>query len=155
MLQVIAIQRLPQSSQRKTVPWFYLLRAQVLNPNYIQLRPLPLIPPKYPLRVKSVTTLEQRKAKRFELKLPVAVTRAGSESQQQCGETMNVSSGGILLSGEVDVPVGQAIEYYISLPTGEKSGDVRLRCMGIVLRKDDDEGTLAASLERYEFVRAS
>ncbi len=83
----------------------------------------------------------------------MAVTRAGAETKEQAGETMNVSSGGILLFGEVDVPVGQSIEYYISLPTGEKSGDVRLRCMGKVLRKDDSHGTMAATLERYEFVR--
>ena len=83
------------------------------------------------------------------------MTRGGSESRQLAGETRNVSSGGILLSGEVDVPVGQAIEYYISLPTGDKSGDVKLHCMGKVLRKDDGERTLAATLERYEFVRAS
>jgi hypothetical protein len=109
----------------------------------------------YTFRLKCVSTLEQRKSKRFELKLPVAVTRAGSESKEQSAETMNVSSGGILLAGAVDVTVGQAIEYYISLPTGEKSGDVRLRCMGKVLRKDEDLGTLAATLERYEFVRAN
>ena len=52
------------------------------------------------------------------------------------------------------VDVGQAIEYLISLPTGQRIGDVRLRCMGKVIRRGGDHHSLAATLERYEFVRA-
>lgn len=71
-------------------------------------------------------------------------------------ETKNVSSGGILFSDPVEpIEVGQAIEYLISLPTGSNIGDVRLRCMGKVIRRDDDQQALAATLERYEFVRGN
>lgn len=71
-------------------------------------------------------------------------------------ETKNVSSGGILFSDPVEpIEVGQAIEYLISLPTGGNIGDVRLRCMGKVIRRDDDQQALAATLERYEFVRGN
>ena len=99
---------------------------------------------------------DQRKSKRFELKLPVELIRAGSRNVHQTGETRNVSSGGVLFTTEsVPVEVGQSIEYLISLPTGGRIGEVRLRCMGKVVRKDEEQQELAATLERYEFVRAS
>ena len=99
---------------------------------------------------------DQRKSKRFELKLPVELIRAGSLNVHQVGETCNVSSGGVLFSTvALPVEVGQSIEYLISLPSGGRIGDVRLHCMGKVVRKDVENQVLAATLERYEFVRAS
>jgi hypothetical protein len=50
--------------------------------------------------------------------------------------------------------IGQPIEYMISLPTGGNTGEVRLRCMGKVVRHDEDQNAVAVTLERYEFVRA-
>jgi hypothetical protein len=98
---------------------------------------------------------DNRKAKRFELRLPFELVRAGSRRVSHSGETVNVSSGGVLFqSPEVPVEVGQPIEYLISLPTGQRIGDVRLRCMGKVVRKSDEGRNMAATLERYEFVRA-
>ena len=99
---------------------------------------------------------EQRKSKRFELKLPVELTRAGSRRISRFGETRNLSSGGVLFTDPVEpIDVGQPIEYLISLPTGGKTfGEVRLRCMGKVVRRDAEQQALAATLERYEFVRA-
>jgi hypothetical protein len=99
---------------------------------------------------------EQRRSRRFDLKLPVELVRAGSRRLANLVETKNVSSGGILFSDPVEpIEVGQAIEYLISLPTGGNIGDVRLRCMGKVIRRDDDQQALAATLERYEFVRGN
>ncbi len=43
----------------------------------------------------------------------------------------------------------------ISLPTGKSMGDVRIRCMGKVVRRDGESQALAATLERYEFVRVN
>lgn len=97
---------------------------------------------------------DNRKSKRFDLKLPFELVRAGSRRVSHNGETVNVSSGGVLFSSpDVPIEVGQPIEYLISLPTGQRIGDVRLRCMGKVVRKSDDSRSLAATLERYEFVR--
>lgn len=71
------------------------------------------------------------------------------------GETRNVSSGGVLLTDPSEpMEVGQPIEYMISLPTGRDTGEVRLRCMGKVVRHDEDQNAVAVTLERYEFVRA-
>ena len=70
------------------------------------------------------------------------------------GETKNVSSGGVLLTDTSEpIEIGQPIEYLISLPTGRKVGEVRLRCVGKVVRRDEDNNLVAVTLERYEFVR--
>jgi hypothetical protein len=73
-----------------------------------------------------------------------------------------MSSGGVLFTTEISVDVGDAIEYMITLPTSSNSGGlVRLKCVGKVTRFDDDGAKIpmrpthavAATLERYEFVR--
>lgn len=73
-----------------------------------------------------------------------------------------MSSGGVLFTTDVSVDIGDAIEYIITLPTGSNAGGlVRLRCMGKVTRFDVDgksspirpSHAIAATLERYEFVR--
>jgi hypothetical protein len=95
---------------------------------------------------------EQRKSKRFELKLPFEITRAGSRSVNRTGETKNVSSAGVLFSLDTPLPVGESIEYIITLPVTRPGGPaVRLRCMGKVVRHE--ESGAAATLERYEFLR--
>lgn len=71
------------------------------------------------------------------------------------GETRNVSSGGVLFSDPSETMViGQPIEYMISLPTGSSVGEVRIRCLGKVVRLDEAMNAVAVTLERYEFVRS-
>ena len=102
------------------------------------------------------TVSEQRRSKRFELRLPFELVRAGSRRLSHKGETRNLSSGGVLLTDPAEpIEIGQPIEYLISLPTGKNIGEVRLRCMGTVVRRDADQQALAATLERYEFVRTT
>ena len=96
--------------------------------------------------------IEQRKHRRFELRLPFEIVRDGSRSKVR-GETRNVSSTGVLFTSESQLPVGESIEYLITLPkTPGLRKDVRLRCVGKVLR-EDPTSAFAASLERYEFLR--
>ena len=102
------------------------------------------------------TVAEQRRSKRFEIRLPVELVRAGSRRMSFFGETWNVSSGGVLIPDPPEnIEVGMPVEYLISLPTGRSIGEVRLRCMGKVVRRDPERHALAATLERYEFVRAA
>ena len=69
------------------------------------------------------------------------------------GETKNVSSSGVLFTSDASIAVGEPIEYLITFPRPAGSRlDVRLRCVGTVLR-EDPELKFAATLERYEFVR--
>ena len=95
---------------------------------------------------------EQRRNQRFELKLPFEIIRGGTNTKT-LGETKNVSSSGVLFTSETAVEVGEPIEYLITFPkpAGSRS-EVRLRCVGTVLR-EDEQSKIAATLERYEFVR--
>jgi len=98
--------------------------------------------------------IEQRKHQRFELRLPFEVVRNGSRSKVR-GETKNVSSAGVLFTTESQLPLGESIEYLITLPrTPGARKEVRLRCVGKVLR-EDTQSAFAATLERYEFLRDS
>lgn len=107
---------------------------------------------------------EQRKSKRFELRLPIELVRSGGASIGKMSETRNLSSGGVLFASESQLPVGEPLEYFITLPTGKNPNGVRLHCMGTVIRLEarpsrstrerERPFDVAATLERYEFVRA-
>lgn len=107
---------------------------------------------------------DQRKSKRFELRLPIELIRSGASSIGKVTETRNLSSGGVLFASESQLPVGEQIEYFITLPTSRAARSVRLHCLGTVLRLESSEArtlrekerpfNVAATLERYEFVRA-
>ena len=96
--------------------------------------------------------IEQRRNQRFDLRLPFEVIRAGA-SAKATGETKNVSSSGVLFAAAIPMSVGEPIEYCITLPKAPGSRtDVRLHCIGTVLRVERGSGC-AATLERYEFMR--
>jgi len=96
--------------------------------------------------------MEQRKHQRFDLRMPCEVVRNGSRLKVR-GETKNVSSAGVLFTSDSQLPLGESIEYLITFPrTPGARKDVRLRCVGKVLR-EDSQLAFAASLERYEFLR--
>src|SRR5664279_2814473 len=105
--------------------------------------------------------MEQRRTRRFQLQLPLSITRSGAERVILAGFTNNISSSGVLFTSKREPDLGGPIEYVISL-NKEGPQAVSLRCMGKVLRSDrigtspEEEGTnyqIAATLERYEFVR--
>jgi len=73
------------------------------------------------------------------------------------GLTKNISSGGVLFTSDRESDIGVSIEYVIALG-GPADQKVSLRCIGKVLRSNPaDNGEhafdIAATLERYEFVR--
>jgi PilZ domain len=103
--------------------------------------------------------MEQRRNRRFTLQLPLSITRTGSERVTVAGFTKNISSTGVLFTSGHEPDLGGPIEYVITLNHGG-SQPVSLRCVGKVLRSekipDGSEVTafqVAATLERYEFVR--
>jgi hypothetical protein len=97
--------------------------------------------------------MEQRKAQRFELRLPLELIRKGSQSLSERGETKNLSSVGVLFAADAPLRIGEAVEYMITLPSTPDQGErVRLHCLGKVVRLTPETG-VAATLERYEFVR--
>jgi len=103
--------------------------------------------------------VEQRKTRRFTLQLPVALTRAGTQKLAESGFTKNISSCGVLFTAERELDIGGPIEYIITL-IEETPNPVNLRCVGKVVRSEKVNGasnaesrTVAATVERYEFVR--
>jgi PilZ domain len=105
--------------------------------------------------------MEQRKTRRFQLELPLSITRAGADRISLSGLTKNISSTGVLFTTASAPDLGGPIEYVITL-NEEGPQPVSLRCMGKVLRSErmlsNGDGRrsfeIAATLERYEFVRA-
>ena len=95
---------------------------------------------------------EQRKSRRFELRLPFELVRAGRQAALETGETRNVSACGVLFRSTGSVSPGDIVEYSITLPSTSPSIEVRLRCKGRVVRQIG-ESEAAATLERYEFLR--
>ncbi len=96
--------------------------------------------------------IENRRNQRFELRLPFELIRSGHRSSIVQGQTLNLSSNGVMFELDYLLPTGEIIEYFITLPTGENiDEDVRLRCMGKVIRSH--EKFAAATMERYEFIR--
>ena len=105
--------------------------------------------------------MEQRRTRRFKLQLPLSITRTGAERVAFIGCTENISSSGVLFTAQREPDLGGPIEYIITL-NHDGPQSVNLRCMGKVLRADrlsapeDQLGSnyqIAATLERYEFVR--
>jgi hypothetical protein len=102
-----------------------------------------------------ITVLEQRKNKRFDLRLPMEIlgTAAKAHKGEAKGETRNVSSCGVLFMSKSPVGIGETIEYMITLPKAPGArANVRLRCIGTVVR-NAAVTHFAATMERYEFVR--
>ncbi len=103
--------------------------------------------------------MEQRRTRRFDLELPLAIIRAGTERVSLLGFTKNISSNGVLFTSGAGADLGGPIEYVIKLNELAPQ-PVSLRCVGKVVRSEpmyvNGGGrlsfTIAATLERYEFV---
>jgi hypothetical protein len=98
---------------------------------------------------------ELRRHRRFTLELPVSVIRHGTLRVVFRGQTKNISSSGVLFVTDRRPSPGVPIEYLVTL-WQSSAGAVSLRCMGKVLRSKPLSPVayqLAATLERYEFVR--
>jgi hypothetical protein len=107
--------------------------------------------------------MEQRRTRRFQLELPLSITRSGAQRVTHAGLTKNISSMGVLFTAAARPDLGGPIEYVITL-NREGEQPVNLRCVGKVLRSEvmrssqSESGTayqIAATLERYEFMRDS
>jgi hypothetical protein len=103
----------------------------------------------------------QRRTRRFKLQLPLSITRSRAGRMTLNGFTKNISSRGVLFTAETQLDLGGPIEYVIVL-SHDGAQSVSLRCMGKVMRADrvgsnsGEDGPnfhIAATLERYEFVR--
>ncbi len=105
--------------------------------------------------------MEQRRTRRFKLQLPLSITRSGAERMTLAGFTKNISSSGVLFTAGRGPDLNGPIEYVITL-NREGAQAVNLRCVGKIVRSERLDGDMekglpgfqvAATLERYEFVR--
>jgi len=103
---------------------------------------------------------EKRRAKRFPMRLPVAVKADKQKQEKLVVETRDVSSSGVYFEFSDPLEVGAALEFLLTLPEPiTKGSPVRIRCIGKVVRVDKhrpgEKGHtgVAATIERYEFVR--
>ena len=100
--------------------------------------------------------LEQRRAQRYRMQLPLQIVQVGSEKVNRKEQTRDISSGGVCFFSEREVEVGGRIEYLITL--SGSNPPVRIRCLGKVLRslvKQGSEQTpyeVAVTMERYQFM---
>jgi hypothetical protein len=104
--------------------------------------------------------MEQRRTKRFRIKLPVEITQLGGKRVSRPGHTFDISSGGVCFSSNRDFEVGGRIEYMVTL-SQQPTARVQIKCLGRVLRivrlTDQTEFTcqVVASLDRYTFMRSA
>jgi len=106
--------------------------------------------------------MEHRRTRRFKLQLPLSVVRTGAERVAFLGKTKDISSSGVLFTTNTEPdPSNSSIEYVITL-NQEGTQAVNLRCVGKVVRCEKESAVyeenpfayqVAATLERYEFVR--
>ena len=103
---------------------------------------------------------EKRRAKRFPMRLPVALKVEQHKGSRQEVETRDVSSSGVYFEFESPLEVGASLEFLLTLPEPiTKGSPVRIRCIGKVVRVDKSpvgasgHMGVAATIERYEFVR--
>jgi len=103
---------------------------------------------------------EKRRAKRFPMRLPVAIKVEPAKNVKQEVETRDVSSSGVYFEFGGALEVGVNLEFLLTLPEPiTKSSPVRIRCIGKVVRVDKTPAGeaghvgIAATIERYEFVR--
>ena len=103
-----------------------------------------------------MTFIEQRRATRFELQLPITVRwKDGSKACEAQSISQDVSSNGIYFFLAEAIKDGTTVEVEMTLPKTVTSGDpVKVRCLGRVKRCDVKEGAktgVAAAIEKYEF----
>ena len=80
--------------------------------------------------------------------------RCGTRRMEEFAQTANVSSNGVLFHSNLKPTVGDPLEYVLTLtPELGPRKPVKIYCLGKVVRQADDART-AATLERYEFLRA-
>ncbi|HVZ37226.1 MAG TPA: PilZ domain-containing protein [Polyangiaceae bacterium] len=91
--------------------------------------------------------MERRGSRRFPLALRVEVVRAGGSSMSLTLDSRDISATGVFLMGTIPSEIGSRMEYIITLPNGH-----RLRCLGRLVRNDEEYKGFAMTLERHEFI---
>jgi PilZ domain len=103
---------------------------------------------------------EKRAARRFALRIPVAIARDGHSSHEEAAQIRDVSARGISLYLEAPIAQGSPIGFTLTLPPEiTLTESIRVQCKGRVVRIEDGtvDGKIAvaAVIEEYEFLPQS
>jgi hypothetical protein len=98
---------------------------------------------------------DRREARRFSMTLPMRILPREASGSEFIANTRDVSYRGLYFHADARFSTGGEIEFIITLPQEvTKTGDVNIRCKGLVIRVDKTAAGqgIAARIERYEFV---
>jgi hypothetical protein len=103
---------------------------------------------------------EKRAARRFALRIPVAVSRGDGQGQTESAQIRDVSARGICLYLDSPIAEGSPLGFTLTLPPEiTLTESIRVHCKGHVVRVENKatEGKMAvaAVIEEYEFVPES
>jgi len=104
-----------------------------------------------------VDAQEKRAARRFALRIPVAVNRDGNGSASEAAQIRDVSARGICFYVDSAVAQGSPIGFTLTLPPEiTLTESIRVQCKGRVVRVENGSGdgriAVAAVIEEYEFL---
>ena len=103
---------------------------------------------------------EKRAARRFALRIPVAVAREEDAKFTESAQIRDVSARGVCLYLDAPIAQGSPIGFTLTLPPEiTLTESIRVQCKGRVVRIEDG-GTdgkmaVAAVIEEYEFIPES
>jgi hypothetical protein len=103
---------------------------------------------------------EKRAARRFALRIPVAVARDGNADHGESAQIRDVSARGICLYLDSPIAQGSPIGFTLTLPPEiTLTESIRVQCKGRVVRIEDGSAdgkmAVAAVIEEYEFLPQS
>jgi len=103
---------------------------------------------------------EKRAARRFALRIPVAIARGEDTNYGESAEIRDVSARGISLYLDSPIEQGSPIGFTLTLPPEiTLTESIRVQCKGRVVRVEDNTAqgkmAVAAVIEEYEFLPQS
>jgi len=103
---------------------------------------------------------EKRAARRFALRIPVAVARDEESKYSESAQVRDVSARGICLYLDAPVEQGSPIGFTLTLPPEiTLTESIRVQCKGRVVRVEggavEGKMAVAAVIEEYEFLPES
>jgi hypothetical protein len=103
---------------------------------------------------------EKRAARRFALRIPVAIARGENTNHDEAAQIRDVSARGISLYLDSPIEHGSPIGFTLTLPPEiTLTESIRVQCKGRVVRIEsgaaDGKMAVAAVIEEYEFLPQS
>lgn len=100
---------------------------------------------------------EKRAARRFALRIPVAVNRGESSEHTESAQIRDVSARGVCFFLDSPIAHGSPIGFTLTLPPEiTLTESIRVQCKGRVVRVEngapDGKMAVAAVIEEYEFL---